>query len=206
MDQPRRSAPPRTGCRDPGRALRALPRVRAAPRRQSRPLLRGRAASSPRLSSSGFASSAPAASTHGSRAGLIVASNHRSFLDPFVIGASLPWRRQIQFVAKVELFEKRWVGWILSRLGAFPIRRGQSDEVAMETARIASSAAAPWPSSRRERVIRYGVARLAQARRRALRARGRRLGPAGRGARQRARPPRLSHPPAQGEAPRSACR
>src|SRR5215213_7690940 len=71
------------------------------------------------------------------KGGLIVASNHRSFLDPFVIGALLPWRRQIQFVAKVELFEKRWQGWILSRLGAFPIRRGQSDETAMETARRA---------------------------------------------------------------------
>jgi len=71
------------------------------------------------------------------KGGLIVASNHRSFLDPFVIGALLPWRRRIQFVAKVELFEKRWQGWLLSRLGAFPIRRGQSDETAMETARMA---------------------------------------------------------------------
>jgi glycerol-3-phosphate dehydrogenase (NAD(P)+) len=71
------------------------------------------------------------------KGGLIVASNHRSFLDPFVIGALLPWRRQIQFVAKVELFEKRWQGWVLNRLGAFPIRRGQSDEVAMTTARLA---------------------------------------------------------------------
>lgn len=66
--------------------------------------------------------------------GLIVAANHRSFLDPFVIGALLPWRRHIQFLAKVELFEKRWQGWLLNRLGAFPIRRGQSDETAMVTA------------------------------------------------------------------------
>ncbi len=71
------------------------------------------------------------------KGGLIVASNHRSFLDPFVIGALLPWRRQIQFVAKVELFENKWQGWILSRLGAFPIRRGRSDETAMETAALA---------------------------------------------------------------------
>src|SRR5215213_1552552 len=70
------------------------------------------------------------------KGGLIVASNHRSFLDPFVIGAFLPWRRRLQFVAKVELFEKRWQGWLLSRLGAFPIRRGQADAVAMETARM----------------------------------------------------------------------
>jgi 1-acyl-sn-glycerol-3-phosphate acyltransferase len=71
------------------------------------------------------------------KGGLIVASNHRSFLDPFVIGATLPWRRYIQFVAKVELFERRWQGWLLCRLGAFPIRRGQSDATAMETARLA---------------------------------------------------------------------
>jgi glycerol-3-phosphate dehydrogenase (NAD(P)+) len=66
--------------------------------------------------------------------GMVVASNHRSFLDPFVIGTLVPWRRRIQFVAKVELFERPWQGWILNRLGAFPIRRGQSDETAMETA------------------------------------------------------------------------
>ena len=67
--------------------------------------------------------------------GLIVASNHRSFLDPFVVGGTLPWRRPMNYVAKVELFERRWQGWILSRLGAFPIRRGESDEESMETAR-----------------------------------------------------------------------
>ena len=69
------------------------------------------------------------------KGGLIVASNHRSFLDPFAGGGSLPWRRPMNSVAKVELFERRWQGWILSRLGAFPIRRGESDEESMETAR-----------------------------------------------------------------------
>src|SRR2546423_9881595 len=67
---------------------------------------------------------------------LIVAANHRSFLDPFVIAVSLPWRKPMCFVAKRELFEKRWQGWLLSRLGAFPIRRGESDEDAMTTARM----------------------------------------------------------------------
>jgi 1-acyl-sn-glycerol-3-phosphate acyltransferase len=68
--------------------------------------------------------------------GLIVAANHRSFLDPFVIGGTLPWRRPMNYVAKVELFDRRWRAWILSRLGAFPIRRGESDEESVETARI----------------------------------------------------------------------
>jgi glycerol-3-phosphate dehydrogenase (NAD(P)+) len=70
------------------------------------------------------------------RGGLIVAANHRSFLDPFAVGGCLPWRRPMNYVAKVELFERRWQGWILSRLGAFPIRRGESDEESMETARL----------------------------------------------------------------------
>lgn len=70
------------------------------------------------------------------KGGLIVASNHRSFLDPFAIGGALPWRRPMNYVAKVELFERRWQGWILSRLGAFPIRRDESDEDSVETARI----------------------------------------------------------------------
>jgi glycerol-3-phosphate dehydrogenase (NAD(P)+) len=67
--------------------------------------------------------------------GLIVASNHRSFLDPFAIGGALPWRRPMNYVAKVELFERRWQGWLLSRLGAFPIRRSESDEDSIATAR-----------------------------------------------------------------------
>jgi glycerol-3-phosphate dehydrogenase (NAD(P)+) len=70
------------------------------------------------------------------KGGLIVAANHRSFLDPFAIGGALPWRRPMNYVAKVELFERRWQAWFLSRLGAFPIRRGESDEDSMETARM----------------------------------------------------------------------
>ena len=65
---------------------------------------------------------------------VILASNHRSFLDPWVVG--LCARRPIYFVAKRELFEKRLLGWFLNALGAFPIRRGESDEEAMQTARM----------------------------------------------------------------------
>src|SRR5215210_2916207 len=62
---------------------------------------------------------------------VILAANHRSFLDPFVVGVCL--RRPVYFVAKQELFQKRWMGWLLNSLGAFPIRRGGSDAEAMET-------------------------------------------------------------------------
>jgi glycerol-3-phosphate dehydrogenase (NAD(P)+) len=62
---------------------------------------------------------------------VILAANHRSFLDPFVIGCCL--RRPIYFVAKKELFEKRWQAWFLNCLGAFPLRRGESDEESVKT-------------------------------------------------------------------------
>ncbi len=64
---------------------------------------------------------------------VILAANHRSFLDPFIIGCCV--RRPVYFVAKKELFDKRWQGWLLNRLGAFPIKRGESDEESMATAR-----------------------------------------------------------------------
>ena len=64
---------------------------------------------------------------------VILASNHRSFLDPFVIGVCL--RRPVYFVAKQELFHKRWQAWLLNSLGAFPVRRGESDEEAVATSK-----------------------------------------------------------------------
>jgi 1-acyl-sn-glycerol-3-phosphate acyltransferase len=64
---------------------------------------------------------------------LLLASNHRSFLDPFVIGTLV--RRPVYYMAKRELFEKRWQAWILNALGAFPVDRGAGDGDAMQTAR-----------------------------------------------------------------------
>ena len=64
---------------------------------------------------------------------VIFASNHRSFLDPFVIGTIA--RRPLYYVAKEELFKHRVVGWFLNSLGAFPVRRGAADADMLETAR-----------------------------------------------------------------------
>jgi glycerol-3-phosphate dehydrogenase (NAD(P)+) len=68
-----------------------------------------------------------------SEGGVILAANHKSFLDPFVVACCI--RRPVYFVAKRELFDKRWQGWLLNALGAFPIRRGESDEESMATAK-----------------------------------------------------------------------
>jgi 1-acyl-sn-glycerol-3-phosphate acyltransferase len=62
----------------------------------------------------------------------IIAPNHKSFLDAFFIAVAL--RRPVRYMAKVELFPGL-LGWCFVRLGAFPVRRGESDREAMATAR-----------------------------------------------------------------------
>ncbi len=53
---------------------------------------------------------------------VIYCSNHRSFLDPFVIATIA--RRPMYYVAKQELFRHRLIAWFLNSLGAFPVNRG----------------------------------------------------------------------------------
>lgn len=62
----------------------------------------------------------------------IVAPNHKSFFDSFFV--ALATKRHLRFMGKTELFEGRR-GRLLVRLGAFPVRRGESDADALETAR-----------------------------------------------------------------------
>jgi glycerol-3-phosphate dehydrogenase (NAD(P)+) len=64
---------------------------------------------------------------------LLLAANHRSFLDPFVIGSLTS--RPVYYMAKRELFSRPWQARLLSALGAFPIDRGHGDEDAIATAR-----------------------------------------------------------------------
>jgi 1-acyl-sn-glycerol-3-phosphate acyltransferase len=65
--------------------------------------------------------------------GVIIAANHRSFLDPFVIATMA--RRPMYYVAKQELFLRPWQAWILNALGAFPVNRGAGDEDMVGTAK-----------------------------------------------------------------------
>jgi 1-acyl-sn-glycerol-3-phosphate acyltransferase len=62
----------------------------------------------------------------------IVAPNHKSFFDSFFI--ALATRRHLRFMGKSELFEGPSAR-LLVRLGAFPVRRGESDLDALATAR-----------------------------------------------------------------------
>ena len=66
-------------------------------------------------------------------AGIVLAANHTSNFDPWPLGMPLFPRRWLRFMAKSELY---W--WPLRHFldagGAFPVRRGEGDVEAIETA------------------------------------------------------------------------
>jgi len=61
--------------------------------------------------------------------GLLLASNHQSFLDPLLVGLALPV--PIRYVARRELFGVPGFGRLISALGAIPVARGQIDSRAL---------------------------------------------------------------------------
>ena len=65
--------------------------------------------------------------------GYVLAANHVSNLDPWPLGLPLWPRRFLRFMAKSELY---WwpMTYVLDGGGAFPVRRGQADREALETA------------------------------------------------------------------------
>jgi 1-acyl-sn-glycerol-3-phosphate acyltransferase len=65
--------------------------------------------------------------------GYVLAANHLSNFDPWLVGMPLFPRRYLRFMAKSELF---WfpLGPFISACGAFPVKRGQQDQEAVDTA------------------------------------------------------------------------
>ena len=62
--------------------------------------------------------------------GLIVASNHGSFWDPPVLGATLP--RELHYLTGAEFFAVPGFGALIRSLNAIPIRRGVADLSGLE--------------------------------------------------------------------------
>ncbi len=65
--------------------------------------------------------------------GFVLAANHVSSFDPWPLGMPLWPKRQLHFMAKVELF-KPVLGQLLHATGAFPVRRGERDLQSIRTA------------------------------------------------------------------------
>jgi len=99
---------------------------------------------------------------------VILAANHESIWDPFILGVATP--REIHYMAKSELFESRVLGKLMRSLNAFPVERGGGDRAAMsEAGRLLAGGAVlgifPQGTSKPELQIGWhrGAARLALA-------------------------------------------
>jgi 1-acyl-sn-glycerol-3-phosphate acyltransferase len=58
--------------------------------------------------------------------GVLIVSNHQSYLDPVLVGVYL--RRPMSYLAKSELFAgNRFFAWLIRRLRAFPVKQGAGD-------------------------------------------------------------------------------
>ncbi len=63
---------------------------------------------------------------------VIIACNHVSNWDPVFVGIACP--REVHFMAKQELFENRFLSWLVTAYNALPVRRGQADHRALRLA------------------------------------------------------------------------
>ena len=61
---------------------------------------------------------------------VLFAPNHLSHLDPPIVACS-QHRRQLTFMSKAEMFKIPILGRLIRSLGAFPVRRGESDTQAI---------------------------------------------------------------------------
>jgi len=64
--------------------------------------------------------------------GLIIASNHVSYLDPAVLAAS--FNRKIYFLTKKEVFKNNFISFLLKNMNTLPIDRGKVDMLAFKKA------------------------------------------------------------------------
>lgn len=64
--------------------------------------------------------------------GYILAANHVSIVDPLFIGIGC--KKNVRFMAKVELFKNPILRTILNWVGTFPVSRGTGDHTAIDKA------------------------------------------------------------------------
>ena len=99
---------------------------------------------------------------------VILAANHESMLDPWVLPLCTP--RPVRYMAKAELWRYPVVAWVMDKFGTFPVERGSGDRQAVGRAAqllaggevlgiFPQGTCLPFPDRRWHR----GAARLAMA-------------------------------------------
>lgn len=69
--------------------------------------------------------------------GMVVVMNHIHWLDIPAAGALLPLAYRLSWLAKIEIFEHPFPRWFFKTMYVIPIKRGQRDVAALETAAAA---------------------------------------------------------------------
>lgn len=59
--------------------------------------------------------------------GVLLCPNHSSNWDPILVALKLPVNYRLHIMAKEELFQNPLLGWLLKKVGAFPVSRGSND-------------------------------------------------------------------------------
>lgn len=62
----------------------------------------------------------------------VIAGNHVSYLDPVLLWCA--WPRPVHFMARIDLWDHKVLGWGLDHLWAFPVTRASADRQALATA------------------------------------------------------------------------
>jgi len=58
---------------------------------------------------------------------VLLCPNHASNWDPILVALRLPINYRLHIMAKEELFKNPLLGWLLKKVGAFPVSRGNND-------------------------------------------------------------------------------
>lgn len=66
--------------------------------------------------------------------GALLCPNHNSNWDPVLVALKVPVNYRLHIMAKKELFCNKVFDWVLRKLGAFPVDRGEGDIEAVKTA------------------------------------------------------------------------
>lgn len=66
--------------------------------------------------------------------GVLLCPNHASNWDPILVALKLPKNYRLHIMAKEQLFQNPLLGWLLKKVGAFPVNRGGTDIQAVKSA------------------------------------------------------------------------
>ena len=63
----------------------------------------------------------------------MICANHSSYADPVLVSLAFGMKHHVHYMAKIELFRKPFLAWLITKLGAISVNRDGFDAVTMKT-------------------------------------------------------------------------